>query len=145
MIIRLSLVLALVLLGCENHELEENFFKQPAADRVERLRRYPLAEQYKIFRYGNDLKEPPFMDLADPIAEKGATAVPFLLGQLNSKSDDITIRDIVLVFETMAISKSYDVKSDTGLMSVLSFKVSTMKNEGWKGNSLKMLQRIKDS
>jgi len=145
MTIRLALVLALLLLGCENHDLEEDFFKRPLADRVERLRRYPLGDQYKIFRYGNDVKEPPLMDLADPIAEKGATAVPFLLGQLNYKSDDITVRDVVLIFETMATSKSYDVKSDNALMSVLNSKISTMKNQGWKGNCLIMLQRIKGS
>lgn len=146
--IRTSSVLAclvLVLLGCENRDLEKNFFKQPLANRVERLRQYPLADQYKIFRYGNDKIEPPLMDLANPIAEKGATAVPFLLDQLNSKSDDITVRDILLIFETMATSKSYNVKSDAALMSVLTERVSTMKDEGWKDNCLKMLDRIRAS
>lgn len=133
----------LLLLGCEDHELEENFFKQPLANRVERLRSYPLADQYKIFRYGNDRKEPPFMDLADPIAEQGAKAVPFLLDQLNSESHDIAVRDILLIFETMATSKSYDVKSDSVLMNALSSKVSAMKDEEWKSICLKMLQRIR--
>jgi hypothetical protein len=91
--IRVVLVLVLFLLGCKNHDLEKNFFKQPLGNRVERLRSYPLADQYKIFRYGNDRKEPPFMDLADPIAERGATAVPFLLNQLKSESADIAVRD----------------------------------------------------
>jgi hypothetical protein len=51
--IRFALVLVLFLLGCENHDLEKNFFKQPLAHRVERLRSHPLADQFKIFRYGN--------------------------------------------------------------------------------------------
>ena len=148
--IRFALVLSLLLgtfllLGCEDHELEENFFKQPPADRVERLRRYPLTDQYKIFRYGNDRKEPPFMDLAEPIAEKGATAVPFLVEQLNSESHDIAVRDSLLIFATMASSKSYDVKSDSVLMSALSSKVSAMKDKDWKDICSKMLQRIRDS
>lgn len=96
--IRFALVLVVLLLGCENHDLEKNFFKQPLANRVERLRSYPLADQYKIFRYGNDRKEPALMDLADPIAERGATAVPFLVDKLNSESADIAVRDIVLIF-----------------------------------------------
>ena len=146
MSIKIVLAFACLLaLGCENHDLEENFFKQPLANRVERLRQYPLADQYKIFRYGNDRKEPPFMDLANPIAERGATAVPFLLDQLNSKSDDITLRDILLIFETMASSKSYDVKSDLALMTTLTSRVSGMKDQGWQDTCLKKLQRIKDS
>ncbi len=146
MSIRIVLAFAcLLVLGCESHDLEENFFKQPLANRVERLRQYPLADQYKIFRYGNDMKEPPFMDLANPIAERGATAVPFLLGQLNSKPDDITLRDILLIFETMANYKSYDVKSDAALMTTLASRVSGMKDQGWQDTCLKKLQRIKDS
>jgi hypothetical protein len=144
--IRVVLALAcLLVLGCENHDLEKNFFKQPLANRVERLRQYSIADQYKIFRYGNDRMEPPLMDLADPIAERGATAVPFLLDQLNSKPDDITLRDILLIFETMANTKSYDVKSDAGLMTTLASRVSGMKDQAWQGNCSKMLQRIKDS
>jgi len=134
-----------ILLGCENHDLEENFFKQPLANRVERLRGYPLAEQYRIFRYGNDKKEPPFIDLAEPIAERGAAAVPFLVDQLNSESQDIAVRDILLVFETMATTKSYDVKSDAALMGTFSSKVSTMKDQGWKDTCLKMLKRIRNT
>jgi hypothetical protein len=91
------------------------------------------------------MKEPPLMDLADPIAEKGPTAIPFLMDQLRSNSDDMTIRDILLIFETMATSKSYDVKSDSALMGVLTSKVATMKSEAWRDNCLKMVQRIKDS
>lgn len=146
MTIRIVLAFACLLArGCESHDLEENFFKQPLANRVERLRQYPLADQYKIFRYGMDIKEPPFMDLADPIAERGATAVPFLLDQINSKADDITLRDTLLIFETMANSKSYDVKSDLALMTTLTSRVSGMKDQGWQGTCLKNLQRIKDS
>src|SRR5437867_12570503 len=123
MSIRIVLAFAcLLVLGCE-HDLEENFFKQPLANMVERLRQYPLADQYKICRYGNDI-EPPFMELADPIAERGATAVLLLLDQLNSKPDDITVRDIVLIFETMDSSKSYDVHSDAAWITTLASRGS---------------------
>ncbi len=147
---RAALALTLIfgtqlMLGCEDHALEESFFKKPLANRVERLRSYSLADQYKIFRYGNDRKEPPFMDLAEPIAEKGSIAVPFLLDQLNSDSHYIAVRDMLLIFETMASSKSYDVKSDAVLMRVLSSRVSDMKDKEWKDICSRMLQRIRDS
>ena len=54
--------------------------------RIDRFRQYSLVDQYKIFRYGVEAVEPPLMGLADPIAERGASAVPFLLNQLTSKS-----------------------------------------------------------
>ena len=134
----------LIAIGCENHELEQAFFRQPLATRVERLRQYPLADPYKIFRYGNDKKEPPLMDLAIPIAERGRTAIPFLLTQLDSQADNITIRDILWIFARMASSRSYDVKSDAALMATLISRVSGMKHKGWQSMSFKELQRIKD-
>jgi hypothetical protein len=73
-----------IVAGCRNHQVEHSFFDRPPEDRLERLRGYSLAEQYKIFRYGHDVKEPPVMELAGPIAERGASAVPFLVDQLNA-------------------------------------------------------------
>src|SRR6266446_3549865 len=78
MSIRVVLAFAwLLVVGCEDRDLEQKFFSQPAATRLERMRQYSLADQYKIFRYGNDKREPPAMSLADAIAERGAAAVPF--------------------------------------------------------------------
>jgi hypothetical protein len=90
----------LIAAGCNDHKLEKSFFEKPAVDRVQRLRRYSLDEQYRIFRYGMDAREPPAMGLADPIAERGAEAVPFLIKKLNADADDITVRDILLIFES---------------------------------------------
>jgi len=146
MSIPLTLVLGCFMaLGCRDHHLEKSFFDKPAADRVERLRQYSLADQYKIFRYGNDRKEPPAMELANPIAERGASAVPFLMEQLNASAEDIAVRDILLIFETMEASGSYNVKADAPLMGVLASKVSGMKDKDWQAICLKMLQGIKES
>lgn len=130
--------------GCESHDLEKNFFKEPLGTRLERLRQYDLRDQYKIFRYGNDVIEPPLFDLANPIAEKGATAVPFLLRQLHS-SDDVATRDILLIFQKMAYAKSYDVKSDSTVMNALTSRVSRVKEKGLKATCLEGLKNIQDS
>jgi hypothetical protein len=84
------------------------------------------------------------MELADPIAERGATAVPFLVEQLNAKPDDIAIRDTLLIFETMARSGRYDLKSDTPLMTALASRVSGMKDKDWQAICLKKLKRIRE-
>jgi len=135
-------LVCLIALGCRDHHLEESFFDKPAGDRVDRLRQYSLADQYKIFRYGNDVKEPPAMELSGPIAERGAAAVPFLMDQLNASADDIAVRDILSIFERMESSGSYDVKANISLMQLLAAKVSGMKDKDWQAICLKKLQRI---
>jgi hypothetical protein len=135
----------LVAIGCKDHALEKSFFHKPPADRVERLRRYSLEEQYRIFRYGNDFKEPPAMELAGPIAERGAEAVPFLVNKLNVDEGDIAVRDILLIFERMESLGSYNLKADASLMSLLTSKVSEMKDKGWQDICLKDLERIRES
>jgi hypothetical protein len=66
----LQLVGCVAVFSCQGQQLEQAFFNKPLGDRLQRLRGYSLEDQYKIFRYGNDVIEPPLMDLADPIAEK---------------------------------------------------------------------------
>jgi hypothetical protein len=139
------LLVCFMALGCRDHHLEKNFFDKPPADRVERLRQYSLDDQYKIFRYGNDVKEPPAMELAGPTAERGASAVPFLVDQLKATTDDIAVRDILLIFEMTEASGSSNVKADTALMGVLGSKVSGMKDKDWQATCMKKLQRINDS
>ena len=144
----LSFAACLALWGCSNHKFERKVvLGGPAATRLDRVRQYSLEDQYKIFRYGNDIVEPPLLDLAKPIAERGAAAVPFLLKQLNSKSDDevMLTRDILLIFEDMALSKSYDVKADSLVMNTLSAKIATIKDKGWQDTCLKMFKRIEHS
>ncbi|WP_035353593.1 hypothetical protein [Edaphobacter aggregans] len=141
-ILPMLLLACFVGLGCRDHHIEKDFFGKPPADRVERLRQYSLDDQYKIFRYGNDVKEPPTMELAVPIAERGASAVPFLVGHLRAATDDIAVRDILLIFERMDAIGSYNVKADTALMGLLGSKISGMKDKDWQASCLKRLQRI---
>ncbi len=128
--------------SCQRQTLEKEFFAGPASTRIERLRQYSLEDQYRIFRYGNDKLEPPSLGLARPIAERGGAAVPFLLERLNSTPDDMTVRDVLLIFETMSSTKSYEVKSNLPLMNTLRLRVSAIKDSGWKDVCSNMLGRI---
>jgi hypothetical protein len=104
-----------------------------------------LEDQYRIYRYGNDCIEPPLMDLAEPIAERGATAVPFLLAKLDLKADDMTVRDVLGIFHMMAYVKAYNVKADTLVMGALRARLSTMKDAEWKRICSKTLQSIEEN
>ena len=143
--ISLRVILAFAVLANlqgQDRNVAKNFFRQSPGDRIARFRQYSLGDQYKIFRYGMDKKEPPFMDLANPIAERGEEAVPFLLGQLNTHPDDLTTRDILLIFESMAQLKTYEVKSDALLMKTVTSRVSEMKDKEWRTTCSKSIQRI---
>ena len=133
-----------VVSACHSNALEREFFNQPLGDRIERLRQLPLEEQYEIFRYGNDVIHPPLMDLADPIAERGATAVPFLIRQLKIEQDDLATRDILLIFNRMARLKAYDVRADKVLMETLSANVAKMRDDGWRHIAQRSLDEIKN-
>ena len=82
------------------------------------------------------------MDLAEPIAERGAAAISFLLAKLDPKADDMTVRDVLGIFHMMAYRKAYDVRSDALVMGTLRARVSTMKDAEWKGICSKTLQGI---
>jgi hypothetical protein len=92
-----------------------------------------------------DRREPPDMGLSDPIAERGADAVPFLVNKLNVEEGDIAVRDILLIFETMEVTGSYDVKADVSLMNTLTSKVAGMKSQRWQDTCLKQLKEIRES
>ena len=128
--------------GCSGQNLEQKFFDIPPANRLQRLRDYSLEDQYRIFRYGNDRIEPPIMELAKPIAERGKAAVPFLHTRLRAASDDQTVRDILLLFQTMIRLRTYNVRADLSLMADLRSKVSDAKNRPWGVTCKKMLDRI---
>lgn len=131
--------------GCRAHDFERGFFSEPLATRVERSRQLSLEQQYQVFRYANDVIHPPLMDMADPIAERGKEAVPFLLKQLQVDETDIAVRDIVLIFERMALLRTYDVKSNPALLDALIARVVKMKDRDWQAMSESRLKRIKDT
>jgi hypothetical protein len=67
-------------------------------------------------------------------------AVPFLANKLNVDTDDIAVRDIVLIFDMMEVTGSYNVKADASLTTVLTSKVAGMKNKAWQDMCLKVLK-----
>jgi hypothetical protein len=140
-----ALLFCMVASVCLGADPVPSFFDGPIKTDRERLRQYPLPEQYKLFRYGNDVIHPPLIHLADPIAERGKEAVPFLLDRLAEDSSDLAIRDSIQIFKRMSLLRTYPVKEDKDLMDVLTQKVRGMKDDGWRTVCLRMLKVIADS
>ncbi|MGB2715990.1 MAG: hypothetical protein WBC51_17545 [Vicinamibacterales bacterium] len=131
-------------LGCQSHVFEKGFYREDLASRVERARKLPLDQQYKLFRYGNDVIHPPLMDMPIPIAERGKEAVPFLLEQLQTDDDDRAAEDILLVFYRMASLGTYPVKSDSTVMDALRTRVASLENKERRTTAERTLKRISE-
>ena len=78
------------------------------------------------------MMHPPAIYLAEPFARRGINAVPLLKEKLVQSNDDLTIRDIVLVFSEMKRINTYDVSKDADLAALINAKVGGMRNAGWR-------------
>jgi len=67
------------------------------------------------------------------------------LKQLQLDDSDIAIRDIVLIFERMALLRIYDVKSDQAVLDALIARIVKMKDKDWQAISESRLKRIQDT
>jgi hypothetical protein len=144
--IKVMAAMCLLLLACNDHKLERDFFsKHPLGTRLERIKHYSLPDQYKIYRYAHDKLEPPLLDMADPIAEKGATTIPFLTEQLKTDKDDLAVRDIVYLVEKMRRMKTFDARTDPALIQLLKSRILSMKPSRVQYSSREAFEYLTDS
>ena len=113
-------------------ELATTFFRQPFETRITDFTRRELLDQYTIFICGNQFMHPPAQYLAEPFASRGGEIVPFLKEKLAQAQDDLTVRDIVLVFAEMGRQRSYDVSKDVDLIRQMREAAARMKNQDWR-------------
>jgi hypothetical protein len=76
------------------------------------------------------------------LRKKGREAAGLLKEKLSHSRSDATTRDILFVFEQMAIQKSYDVAGDRDLMNVMDAAVSRTKDPFWKKQNGQAYQEI---
>jgi hypothetical protein len=108
------------------------FYTKSLKERISTFPRYSFDEQYAIYLYGNQVQHPPAIYLADPFAAQGKGIVLPLSDRLRTATDDLTIRDIVMVFSAMSRAKTYDVAGDEQLMRLLGESAKKMKDPDWQ-------------
>jgi hypothetical protein len=113
-------------------ELATTFFRQPFETRITDFTHRELLDQYTIFICGNQFMHPPAQYLAEPFARRGGEIVPFLKEKLAQAQDDLTVRDIVLVFAEMGRQRSYAVSKDIDLIRQMREAAARMKNQDWR-------------
>jgi hypothetical protein len=108
------------------------FYTKSLKERISTFPRYSFDEQYAIYLYGNQVQHPPAIYLADPFAAQGKSIVVPLSDRLRTATDDLTIRDLVMVFSAMSRAKTYDVARDEQLMRLLEGSAKKMKDPDWR-------------
>lgn len=138
-----------ILFGCVSYgsdvkfsNLTRDFFRNNTTDEQERLfTKYSLDEKYELFIFGNQVVHPPATYLAYSFAKQGPIIVPFLKSKLKATQDEVTIRDIVLIFSKLAQLRLYDFPKDTELMDLLDKRVNDMHGI-WKETTREMISTI---
>ncbi len=148
----LTALLSLAVTGCpeaqgqvegrECSAFKEMFHGRPLKVRVADFANYDLATQYAIFICGNQFRHPPAIYFAEPFAQQGEEAVPFLKDKLFRATDDLTIRDIILVLTEMSRQNTYDVTEDKELVRLMTASVEKMGDEDWKRITQENLSEI---
>ncbi|WP_157798683.1 hypothetical protein [Dyella ginsengisoli] len=120
----------------------DTFYKKPLRERIDTFDSYDLGSQYQIFICGNQVIHPPAIYLAESFAKEGGGAVPLLKTKLVQADDDLTVRDIVLVFAEMQRQRSYDVSKDADLVRLIVEKVNGIHDPEWKAIAQENLDKI---
>lgn len=136
--------------GANNHiqgydcpELAKTFFRKSLRTTIAEFRDFDVDKQYAIYICGNQFVHPPMIHLAEPFARGGEKVANYLKIRLLETTNDLTVRDIILVFAEMSRQKTYDVAGDSNLMEILLEKVSSMKDPDWRQMSDNNLNQIR--
>jgi hypothetical protein len=138
----LCCLLLIAFASCHAESVEKQFFKEGFVSRVERLERYSLEDQWRIFLYGNQVVHPPLTDLALPLAERGKPALDYILQQLEQSKSDLDFRDSLVVFRRMRGGGYYNVCGDASAMQAIKGNESKVRNPGWRDVYGQMLRDL---
>lgn len=135
-------VIWLLTADCSAQGIESQFFAEGFQSRTERLERYPLDQQYKIFLYGNQIVHPPLTDLAIPIAKRGQTALDYILKELDHSQNDLDYRDSMVVFQTMQWGGYYNICRNSVAINRIKGNENRIRNVEWRNIYSQMLEGL---
>ncbi|UVT16494.1 MAG: hypothetical protein H8K04_02705 [Nitrospira sp.] len=127
---------------CSAQDIGAQFFAEGFESRIERLEKYPLDQQYKIFLYGNQIVHPPLTGLALPRAKRGQPALEFILEKLDHSRNDLDFRDSLVVFQHMQWGGYYNICGDTVAMNKIKANEDKIRNADWRGVYNQMLKGL---
>jgi len=136
----------LILLGGGNNSCDKktfsdcnDFYEMSPKQRKDAFGASSLERQYILYLCGMHM-EPPQMGYAWEIAKHGENAIQFLIEKLEKEQNDITKRDIILIFEVIADNGHLRNKQD--VISTIRQIVANIQIENIKKQCRDMLSSI---
>ncbi|MDQ1816585.1 hypothetical protein RBA41_25115 [Massilia sp. CCM 9210] len=118
------------------------FYRQPITQQQKLFRQHPLQDQLDLFFFGNQVRHPPALYLAQCFALNGAPAVELLRSKLKEDSGDLTVRDITMLLSTIDAMGKYDAAADAQLMALLKQRIAKMHDDGWRDTAERKMTGI---
>src|SRR6266404_5728469 len=145
--LRTSWVLGLLIVSpwllhsCDRRSPEcEAFLALSPNERQVESRKQPTDKQIDMYLCAMR-GEPPDLDLAYVIADRGEAAIPLLMDKLKITKDEMDQEDLIRVFEVMS-EKGY-LRERTDVVSAISDVVDQMKIAPIKEDSQELLKKIR--
>jgi hypothetical protein len=139
----------LILSGCaespggrENIRAAREFYRQPVSVRQKIFRQHRLQDQLDLYIFGNQVRHPPALYLAQCFALNGAPALELLRSKLKEDNDDLTVRDIAMLLSTIDTMGKYDVAADAQLLVLLRRRIAEMRDDGWRSTAERKMASI---
>lgn len=108
-------------------QIAKPYFSRHIERDTEEYRTLDLETQYVIYICSQLRAEPPRLELAEVLSERGESAVPFLTAKLQEARSEQTVRAMIDVLYVMHRRGRYDVRADAALMSLLRTKLAAMR------------------
>jgi hypothetical protein len=126
-------------------KLTRSFFKQPVDHQVVEFSHYSFDDQYALYIYGQQHREPPAGYLTELLARRGESAIGPLEAKLLNAHADLTIRDTLLVFRDMSALRVYDVGSDPQLLRTLGLAADRIRDPYWRDMCESWVREIRNT
>jgi hypothetical protein len=138
-----------ILSGCRDSEkgygdvhAAREFYRQSVVDQQKIFRQLSLKDQLNLFFFGNQVRHPPALYLAQCFALNGESAVELLRARLSEDNDDLTVRDVAMLLATIDAMGKYDVAGDPKLMALLKRQIVRMRDDGWRDTAERKMNSI---
>ena len=124
----------LLLTSCTRPPTEpEKVFEQIHSGKaqLDEIKKYDYETQWAIYELGM-YREPPMLQLAEPLASEGKPMFEFLINKLSKSQEELDFIHAILIIDDMQHSKSYNVCSDVDdLITLKRFSIK-IKDAGWR-------------
>lgn len=118
----------------------EAFLALSLTERQVEFRKQPADKQIDLYLCGMR-GEPPDLDLADKITDRGEAVIPLLTQRLKTSQNEGEQEDLIYLFEVM--SRNGHLRGRTDVVSAISDAVDNMKLARIKEHSQELLKKIR--